>query len=109
MLSLEVQHAAAATVTNKSSEVDLKLQSVSKQIETLTEQVSALVARNKKDNEEVTCFYCQQTGHVKRYCPKRRQKCFECGKLGHIAKHCRQGNFSGVSAQGQGSRYSGRQ
>eukprot|EP00731_Ephydatia_muelleri_P009992 Em0005g578a len=56
LLSLEEQHAATATVSNESSELDLKLQSVSKQIETLTEQVSALVARNKKDKEEITCL-----------------------------------------------------
>ena len=62
LLSLEVQHAATATVSNKSSELDLKLQSVSKQIETLTEQVSALVARNKKDKEEITCFTANKWG-----------------------------------------------
>ena len=65
--------------------------------------MSVLVARNKKDKEEVTCFYCQQMGHMKRYCPKRQQatakKCFECGRLGHIAKDCRQGNFCSRSAQ----------
>ena len=83
LLSLEVQHAATATVSNESSELDLKLQSVSKQIETLTEHLSAL-ARNKMDKEEITCFYCQQTEHMKRYCPKQQQatakKCLECGR-----------------------------
>ena len=58
LLSLEEQHAATATVSNESSELDLKLQSVSKQIETLTENRCrhCMVARNKKDKEEITCL-----------------------------------------------------
>ena len=103
LLSLEVQHAATTTVSNDSSELDLKLQSVSKQIETLTSQESALVARKNKDKEEVTCFYCQKTGHMKRYCSKRQQatakKCFECGRLGHNTKDCRQEGICSWSGQ----------
>ena len=55
----------------------------------------------------VTCYHCNQQGHVKRNCPalKNRplqsRKCFICGRAGHIAKNCLQENFSGVSAQGR--------
>ncbi|OBZ80357.1 hypothetical protein A0J61_11593 [Choanephora cucurbitarum] len=37
------------------------------------------------------CFYCRQTGHVRRECPKlQNQKCYGCGVKGHTRRFCKQ-------------------
>ena len=112
LLSLEEERpTAVATVSTALSEVELKLR---KQVDELAEQVAAL--RGEKSlPRSVTCYHCNQQGHVKRNCPalKNRplqsRKCFICGRAGHIAKNCLQENFSGVSAQGQSGGHSSRQ
>ncbi|KAL5517593.1 hypothetical protein EMCRGX_G003174 [Ephydatia muelleri] len=104
LLSLEEERpTAVATVSTALSEVELKLR---KQVDELAEQVAAL--RGEKSlPRSVTCYHCNQQGHVKRNCPalKNRplqsRKCFICGRAGHVAKNCLQENFSGVSAQVQ--------
>ena len=112
LLSLEEERpTAVATVSTALSEVELKLR---KQVDELAEQVAAL--RGEKSlPRSVTCYHCNQQGHVKRNCPalKNRplqsRKCFICGRAGHIAKNCLQENFSGVSAQGRSGGHSSRQ
>ena len=47
-------------------------------------------------NHSRKCFYCDQSGHIKRNCPKKKQdnleklKCFKCGVAGHLQRNCPQ-------------------
>ena len=57
------------------------------------------------EGEEVVCHNCNQTGHIRRYCPQIQctqcnqmghmkafcplTKCMRCGEKGHMAKYCR--------------------
>jgi hypothetical protein len=35
------------------------------------------------------CYNCDQPGHPRNKCPKKRAKCDHCKKEGHLAKYCR--------------------
>ena len=43
-----------------------------------------------------SCFYCNETGHIKANCPKKKQdylnslKCYKCGETGHLQRNCPQ-------------------
>lgn len=110
LLSLEEERpTAVAAVATGPSDAELKLR---KQVDELAEQVATLRG-GKSLPRSVTCYLCNQQGHVKRNCPVQNRlqsrKCFSCGRAGHIAKNCFQENFSGVSAQGRGGGHSSRQ
>lgn len=50
----------------------------------------------RSSNHPRKCFYCDQSGHIKRSCPKKKQddldklKCFKCGVAGHLQRNCPQ-------------------
>ena len=83
-LLMVVQEQTAA-ITSEETEVR-KLRA---QVSQLTEQVAALNVQ-RKEGDMRRCFYCNQPGHSKRYCPNRRQErrwfTLACGRPGHIAK-----------------------
>ena len=109
LLLMEEERPTAAVTTGPLSDAELRMH---KQIDDLTEQVAVLRQR-QESSHPVTRYLCNQLVHVKRNCPVNRQrefrKCFSCGHTGHIAKDYFQGNYRGVSAQGQGSGHSSQQ
>ncbi len=57
-----------------------------------------------------TCFYCNESGHIKANCPKKKQdepnrslKCFKCGEIGHFQRDCPQHHQSIHNKSGQPS------
>ncbi|XP_064399503.1 putative deoxyribonuclease TATDN2 [Halichondria panicea] len=53
--------------------------------------------KRKKDRQPKACFYCNESGHIKANCPKKKQdernrslKCFKCGEIGHFQRNCTQ-------------------
>lgn len=48
--------------------------------------------RDMSTNERktiITCWNCQENGHMSRNCPRRRKlQCFGCGKEGHMIRDC---------------------
>ena len=50
------------------------------------ERASGLVTYSR---EGPTCFFCKETGHISRTCPKKpAYKCYVCGEEGHGARAC---------------------
>ncbi len=51
-------------------------------------------AGGRRPRPPKTCFYCNESGHIKAACPKKKQdelnrlKCFKCGEIGHFQKDC---------------------
>lgn len=53
----------------------------------------ATAAATGSSRPPVACCECQQTGHLRRDCPRRRdaRKCFQCGQSGHLKRDCPNG------------------
>ena len=72
----------------------------------------------KADFENRNCYFCNQTGHLRRDCPKAREsqmnppdrgkiRCSYCKKTGHLEAHCYKKQNQGVSqSHGESSQQS---
>ena len=53
-------------------------------------------ASNDNRYVDISCFKCQERGHIARHCPKNKVfTCFKCGGKGHVSRNCIQGNDKG--------------
>ena len=50
---------------------------------------SRVPMRNGPNREQKTCWNCNEVGHVRAQCQKKREvTCFGCGQKGHIRREC---------------------